>query len=191
MNMAVFSYELDDYSSNQKELYNFHRYDSYRANFFTTQDANINKKEALNAWNSYLYQKTITPTNDINGEGWKSAGWMSKNYAISEDSDEKWEGSTDLYQYFNFYKYVAATYSFRRKFIEDAIDNEGNAITINGIDNWYNYCNINESNLFVKNKYKSYIVPVNTINGNGIKNGNYDAYYEILSEYEKERVALK
>ena len=45
--------------------------------------------------------------------------------------------------------------------------------------------------LFVKNKYKSYIVPVNTINGNGIKNGNYDAYYEILSEYEKERVALK
>lgn len=45
--------------------------------------------------------------------------------------------------------------------------------------------------LFEKNNFKSFIVPVNTINGNGINNGNYDAYYEILSEYEKGRVTLK
>ena len=146
MNMPVFSYELDDYSSNQKALSDYYRYDSYRANFFTTQDANINKKEALNAWNSYLYQKGITLTNNINGED-----WMSKNYVISEDSDEEWKGSTDLYQYFNFYKYVAATYSFRRKFIEDATDSEGNSIAT--INDWYNYCNINDSDFFVKNKY--------------------------------------
>ena len=143
MNMAISTYELDDYSSNQKDLSYFYRYDSYRANFFTTQDANINKKEALNAWNSYIctHQKKEI-TNNINGEK-----WMSPNYAISEDSDDKWNGSTDLYQYFNFYKYVAATYSFRRKFIEDATDSEGNSITT--IDGWYNYCNINKSDFFV------------------------------------------
>lgn len=161
MNMSVFSYELDDYSLNQQGLSDFYRYDSYRANFFTTQDANINKKEALNAWNSYLYQKGITPTNNINGED-----WMSEDYAISDESDKVWDttqkGSADLYQYFNFYKYIAATYSFRRKFIEDATDNEGNGIT--GIDGWYNYCNINESNFFVKNKYLRILSNKNIVN---------------------------
>ena len=41
--------------------------------------------------------------------------------------------------------------------------------------------------LYKKNNFNSFIVPVNEIDGNGIMNGNYDAYYNLLCEGEKDK----
>lgn len=156
-NYATNEKELEDYEYNIDAPYAFYKYDSYHANFITSENALKESTEAINVWYSYLRDKNkeVITTNGQN--------WMSSNYNISDSSDSNWNGSTELYQYFNFYKYVAATYSFKRKFTEkELINNHGGHAR--NINEWYDHCTIESSDLFVKNKYLRIISSQELIN---------------------------
>ena len=147
-NYTVF-WEMPDGDNDNKtwnESFNTHgfKWDSYFANYCKTPTAGNDYQKLVSLWAKH-------PKINYNS----LPSWI-KNYQIDcidgkiqveFEPEMQTESNVSYYQYFNFYKYIAASYSFRRL-------EKGNSL----------YSNLPNNNLYVKNKYLRILSQTSKVN---------------------------